>query len=85
MQPYSPRDEIRPLFVNLTASTVRNGQSPLISLMFPTIKDKITDLTRSRHAQIKKAQTTKPTFLEGSELERLVKLEMSRRSEFNMN
>jgi hypothetical protein len=83
VQPYAPKDEIRPLFVNLNAQTTRSGRSPLISLMFPTIKDKLTNLSKSRAANIQKtANTARPTFLEGSELERLVKLEMSRRSEF---
>ena len=38
---YSPKGEIRPLFVNLTAHTAAMGRSPLISLMFPTVKDKV--------------------------------------------
>lgn len=77
VQPYAPKDEIRPLFVNLTVHTARTGRSPLISLMFPTIKDKITDLSKSRATHAKKFSTSaRPTFLDGSELERLVKLEM---------
>ena len=45
---YSPRGEIRPLFVNLTAHTAAQGRTPLISLMFPTIKDKVTTLENTK-------------------------------------
>jgi len=51
--------------------------------MFPTIKDKITDLSKSRATHVKKFSTSaRPTFLDGSELERLVKLEMIKRESF---
>lgn len=48
MPAYSPKGEIRPLFVNLTPHTATTGRSPLISLMFPTVKDKITTLERTK-------------------------------------
>jgi hypothetical protein len=45
---YSPRGEIRPLFVNLTAHTAAQGRSPLISMIFPTVKDKVCTLENTK-------------------------------------
>lgn len=43
---YSPRGEIRPLFVNFSPYSATSGRSPLVSIMFPTVKDKITTVNR---------------------------------------
>lgn len=43
---YSPRGEIRPLFVNFSPFSAGTGRSPLVSIMFPTMKDKITTVNR---------------------------------------
>jgi hypothetical protein len=34
------------MFVNFTPITATSGRSPLVSLMFPTLKDKITNVNR---------------------------------------
>ena len=66
--------------MNLTPYTCRAGRSPLISLMFPTIKDKITDLSRSKAIQSLN-RTIKPKYLDNGELERLVSIEMRQRNQ----
>lgn len=38
---YSSKNEIRPLFCYLTPHGARNSRSPLVSLLFPSMKDKI--------------------------------------------
>ena len=45
-QEYSPKNEIRPMYVNFTSFGAGSGRSPLISMMFPTLKDKITTVNR---------------------------------------
>ena len=45
-QAYSPRGEIRPMFVNQTPISATAGRSPLLSQMFPTLKDKITTVNK---------------------------------------
>lgn len=72
---YSPRGEIRPLFVNLTAHTAAKGRSPLISLMFPTIKDKMTKLEVTKVINPTELKDMEPEFLAGAELEAMVKHE----------
>lgn len=41
-QAYSPKGDIRPLFVNMTTFTATSGRSPLCSLLYPTTKDRQT-------------------------------------------
>lgn len=48
-------------------------------MMFPTIKDKITDLSKTRAAQ-SQLRSQKPSFLDNSELELLVKNEIKKRN-----
>ena len=76
---YSPKGEIRPLFVNLTPHQSGKGRSPLVSLMFPTVKDKITTLTKNVES-FKTSREHSPEFLDNSELERIVKLETKTRN-----
>ena len=70
---YSPKGEIRPLFVNLTAHTAFEGRSPLISMLFPTVKDKVTTLESTKVISPKEMKDMTPRFLAKSELEQLVK------------
>lgn len=72
---YSPRGEIRPLFVNLTAHTAAQGRSPLISLMFPTIKDKVTTLESTKVINPTELKEMAPQFLANDQLEFMVKQE----------
>ena len=69
---YSPRGEIRPLFVNLTAHTASRGRSPLISMLFPTVRDKCTNLEKTKVISAVEMRDMSPTFLVKSELEKLV-------------
>jgi hypothetical protein len=80
---YSPRGEIRPLFVNFSPYSANMGRSPLVSIMFPTVKDKITtvnrlceDISSTNPAQSQKS----PRFLPALELEKIVKLETKARN-----
>ena len=70
---YSPRGEIRPLFVNLTAHTAARGRSPLISLMFPTIRDKVCNLENTKVINPTELRDKEPNFLANSELEAMVR------------
>ena len=79
MPAYSPKGEIRPLFVNLTPHTATTGRSPLISLMFPTVKDKITTLERTKVVTSDELKDKQPTFLDNAQLERMVRLETKTR------
>ena len=72
---YSPKGEIRPLFVNLTAHTAAKGRSPLISLMFPTVKDKVTNLENTKVINPTELREMEPQFLANTELESMVKQE----------
>ena len=45
---YLPKNEIRPLFVNMTAHGAGRGRSPLLSLMFPTVRDKVAILEKEK-------------------------------------
>ena len=79
-QPYSPRDEIRPLFVNINSYTAKSGRSPLISLMFPTHKDMITDVNKATQDSARVSpRNNSPSFLNNAELEKIVSMETKAR------
>ena len=61
--------------MNLTAYTAGQGRSPLISLMFPTVKDKVTNLENTKVINPSEMREMEPTFLPNSALEIMVKQE----------
>lgn len=74
------------MFVNFTPITATSGRSPLVSLMFPTLKDKITDVNRfcedTPPQTLAKgmAGSSVPRFLPSIELEKIVRLETVNRN-----
>ena len=52
--------------MNLTAYTAGQGRSPLISLMFPTVKDKVTNLENTKVINPSEMREMEPTFLPNS-------------------
>ena len=77
---YSPKGEIRPLFVNLTCHTAAQGRSPLISMIFPTVRDKVTTLENTKVISPLEMKDMSPQFLGKTELEFLVKQETRNRN-----
>lgn len=78
------------MFVNFTPITATSGRSPLVSLMFPTLKDKITDVNRfcedTPPQTLAKgaAGSSVPRFLPSIELEKIVRLEtLNRNSKYS--
>jgi hypothetical protein len=64
------------MFVNLTPIMATSGRSPLVSLMFPTLKDKITNVQKyCEDNPVYGATKAVPRFLPAIELEKIVKLE----------
>ena len=65
--------------MNLTAHTAGKGRSPLISLMFPTIKDKVTTLENTKVINPTELKQMEPQFLGNETLEFMVKQETRNR------
>lgn len=78
------------MFVNFTPIAAGTGRSPLVSLMFPTLKDKITTVNRFCEDTPAVAfsqgagNASRPKFLPAIELEKIVKLEtLNRNSKYS--
>ena len=67
----NPKQDIRPLFVNLTPYSATNGRSPLLSLVFPTVKDKINNM-RVEEQKRQKQKSQSPIFLKTEDLEKII-------------
>jgi hypothetical protein len=75
------------MYVNFTPIAAGTGRSPLVSLMFPTLKDKVTTIERfceetsPSHSMSQGASVrARPRFLPALELEKIVKLETNNRN-----
>jgi hypothetical protein len=76
------------MYVNFTPIAAGSGRSPLVSLMFPTLKDKITNVERfcedvgpgSSSFSQGASMRSRPKFLPALELEKIVKLETHNRN-----
>jgi hypothetical protein len=81
---YSPRGELRPLFVNMSTYNATNGRSPLCSLLYPTVKDRQTDVARFCEEQGPRYgdehSSKLPSFLPSVELEKIVRHETQARN-----
>jgi hypothetical protein len=80
------------MYVNFTPISATSGRSPLVSLMFPTMKDKITSVNRFCEEMPTSVTTIEgerrgssiPRFLPSLELEKIVKLEtLNRNSKYS--
>ena len=83
-QEYSPKGEIRPMFANLSSLNAASARSPLVSQMFPTLRDKIKTINRqvemSAHlVSPSNRRLSKPRFLPSLELEKIVQHEVMSR------
>lgn len=77
------KTEIRPLFYKLTPYGATNARSPLVSLIFPSMKDKI----RVFEEECKKrnmSKTNKSMIVKPSELDKVIE-EESRKKKKNLN
>ena len=75
------KKEIRPLFNRLTPHGAVNSRSPLVSMLFPSLKDKI----KIFEEEAKKAESQKTNnsmYVKRSELDRIVEEETKKRSNF---
>jgi hypothetical protein len=63
----------------MTAHGAGRGRSPLLSLMFPTVKDKVAILEKEKVINRGDLMSQRPQFLSNNELERMVKLETKTR------
>jgi len=74
------------MYVNFTPIAAGSGRSPLVSLMFPTLKDKITNVERfcedvgpgSSSFSQGASMRSRPKFLPALELEKIVQKKMER-------
>jgi len=77
------KTEIRPLFNRLTPHGALNSRSPLVSMIFPSLKDKTNIFTDEN---ITKENTDKPRtagntmYVKRAELEQIVEQETRRRA-----
>lgn len=80
------KTEIRPLFSRLTSYGAINSRSPLVSMIFPSMRDKMKIF---QEEQLKKEPQTGPktnsSYVKRAELEKIVEQETKRRnpSQFN--
>jgi len=77
------KTEIRPLFNRLTPHGAVNSRSPLVSMIFPSLKDKIKIF--QDESSKKDASTTGPgagnsMYVKRNELEKIVEMETKRRN-----
>lgn len=79
------KTEIRPLFCNLTPHGARNSRSPLVSLIFPSMKDKI----RVFEDECKKRNTSKSNnrsmIVKPSELDQIIEEESKKKKKKGLN
>lgn len=78
------KTEIRPLFYKLTPHGATNARSPLVSLLFPSMKDKI----RVFEEENKKRNETKGNqsmIVKPSELDRIIEEESRKKKHKNLN
>ena len=75
------KNEIRPLFSRLTSHGAVNSRSPLVSMIFPSMKDKMRifqdDLVKKDNQQQPK---TNSSYVKRAELEKIVEQETKRRN-----
>jgi len=81
------KTEIRPLFNRLTPHGAVNSRSPLVSMIFPSLKDKIKIFQddQSKKEASHNSGNTNSTYVKRAELEKIVEQETKRRNpnEFN--
>ena len=74
------KTEIRPLFNRLTPHGAVNARSPLVSMIFPSMKDKKTTFNdESAQSQGEQPAGGNAQFVKRTELEKIVELETKRR------
>lgn len=81
------KTEIRPLFNRLTPYGAVNSRSPLVSMIFPSMQDKIKifqdDLSKKEgtHNSVPGVKKSSSTFVKRAELEKIVEMETKRRNQ----
>ena len=76
------KTEIRPLFSRLTPHGAVNSRSPLVSMIFPSMQDKIKifqDELGKKEAN-QGGVNTNSTYVKRAELEKIVEMETKRRN-----
>ena len=76
------KTEIRPLFNRLTPHGATNSRSPLVSMIFPSLKDKMKifqDESSKRETANKEPGAGQGTFVKRAELEKIVEIETKRK------
>ena len=77
------KTEIRPLFCRLTPHGAVNSRSPLVSMIFPSMKDKMKifqDESYKKDGTNKQTQNPNSMYVKRAELEKIVEQETKRRN-----
>ena len=79
------KTEIRPLFSNLTPHGARNSRSPLVSLIFPSMKDKIRVFEEECKKRNESKGNNRSMIVKPSELDQIIEEESRKKKKKNMN
>ena len=72
------KSEIRPFYQRMNTSSALNSRSPMVSLIFPSLKDKIKMF--EEESKKKESQRAASTYMKRRELEKMVETETRKRN-----
>jgi protein phosphatase 1 regulatory subunit 36 len=79
------KTEIRPLFSNLTPHGARNSRSPLVSLIFPSMKDKIRVFEEENKKRNESKGNNRSMVVKPSELDQIIEEETRKKKKKHLN
>lgn len=79
------KTEIRPLFYKLTPHGATNARSPLISLIFPSMKDKIRVFEEESKKRNSSKGKNRSMMVKPSELDQIIEEESLKKKKKNLN